>query len=541
MVYEFENFTIDENRRELVRDGDAVALQARTLDLVLYLIRHRDRVVSKDELQDEVWGTIVTEDAVARGVMKARKVLGDSPGNPRFIRTVRGRGYRFVQEPTDSAASSSNAISRARRSIAVLPFANLTGDPANQYFSDGLAEEILNLLAKIPELRVSSRTSSFLFRDSELDIRSIAGKLRVDYVLEGSLRRDGDRVRIALQLIDARDDSHVLTEIFERRLVDVFRLQADIATEIVARLHLTAASLVKPETGTTSLQAYEYYLRGRHYFYLWDGKSLDYAKLMYRKALELDPGFAKAWAGLAEALTGSRMWRETGDALLAEATNASLRAVELGPDLAESHSARGFVLTLHSDYAGATREFETALKLDPMFYEAWYLFGRARFAEGNMAEAARLFRTAGAVRPDEYQASCLAVLALQRLGDKAAIRSAAADAAARCRRRLELRPEDTRALTLGAGALVTLGHAGDALTWVEKALELAPNDVMVLHNAGCTLVTLGLIDRALDVFEQRFRLGVGFADWIDNDPDFDPIREHPRFRAMLRTGRGNAA
>ena len=419
MVYEFENFTIDENRRELVRDGEAVALEPRILDLVLYLIRHRDRVVSKDELQHEVWGTIVTEDAVARGVMKARKVLGDSPGNPRFIRTIRGRGYRFVPEPTESAAGPAHAVPRMRRSIAVLPFANLTGDPANQYFSDGLAEEILNLLAKIPELRVSSRTSSFLFRDSELDVRSIAGKLGVDYVLEGSLRRDGERVRIALQLIDARDDSHVLTEIFERRLVDVFRLQADIATEIVARLHLTTASLVQPETGTTSLQAYEYYLRGRHYFYLWDGKSLDYAKLMYRKALELDPGFAKAWAGLAETLTGSRMWREAGDALLAEATEASLRAVELGPDLAESHSARGFVLTLHGDYAGAAREFETALELDAMFYEAWYLFGRARFAEGNMAEAARLFRTAGAVRPDEYQASCLAVLALQRLGDQA--------------------------------------------------------------------------------------------------------------------------
>jgi adenylate cyclase len=418
----------------------------------------------------------------------------------------------------------------------VLPFANMTGDPANQYFSDGLAEEILNLLARIPELRVSSRTSSFVFRDSGLDVRSIANRLGVDYVLEGSLRRDGERVRIALQLIDARDDSHVLAEVFERRLVDVFRLQADIATEIVARLQLTSDALVRPDAGTRSLQAWEFYLRGRHYFYLYDGKSLDYAKLMYRKALDLDPGFAKAWAGLAEALTSSRMWREDGDALLAAATDASLRAVELGPDFAESHSARGFVLTLHGDYTGAAREFEAALELDPMFYEAWYLFGRARFAEGNMPEAVRLFRMAGAVRPDEYQASCIAVLALQRFADKAEIRAEAVDAVERCRRRLELRPDDTRALTLGAGSLVQRGEPDEALEWIEKALELRPNDVMVLHNAGCTLVNLGLIERALDVFEKRFSLGIVFADWIDNDPDFDPIREHPRFRAMLRTG-----
>lgn len=539
LVYEFGNCRIDADRREVRRDGSRVDTEPRTLDLLLYLLRFRERVVSKDELQDEVWGTIVTETAVARGIMKARKLLGDSPDNPRYIGTVRGHGYRFIGELKPTAPVPPPALGKDRRSIAVLPFANMTGDPANQFFSDGIAEEILNLLARIPELRVSSRTSSFCFRDSTLDVRAIGAKLGVEYLLEGSLRRDGSRVRIAMQLIDAREDAHVFSQVFERELVDVLHLQAEIATEVVSRLPLVTGSAVRPEAGTANPQAYEYYLRGRHYFYLWDGMSLDYAKIMYRKAIELDPGFAKAWAGLAETLTGTRMWRDSADELLNEATTASLKAVELGPDLAETRCARGFVLSLQGDYPAAATEFEAAIERDPMLYEAWYLFGRSRFAEGKHAEAARLFRTAGAVRPDEYQAACLAVLSLKQDGDEAAIRAAATEAVARSRQRLELRPDDTRALTLGAGALLELGHKDEAIAWVDRALAIRPDDIMVLHNAGCTLAAAGEIDRALDVFEKRFSFGTAFADWIDNDPDFDAVRDHPRFKAMLRAERAS--
>jgi adenylate cyclase len=541
VVYEFGNIRIDEGRREVFRDGKPSGAEPRTLDLLLYLIRYRDRVVGKDELQDEVWGTIVTEAAVARGIMKARKLIGDASAQPRYIGTVRGHGYRFIGPVEEARAVCVPEPRKERRSIAVLPFANLTGDRANQYFSDGLAEEILNLLAKLPELRVSSRTSSFCFRDSAQDIPTIAGKLGVEFVLEGSLRRDGTRIRLAVQLIDARDDAPVLSQTFERELVDVFRLQAEIASSVVARLPVLGNTSVDPEAGTGNLKAYEYYLRGRHYFYIWDGRSLEYAKLMYRKAIELDPAYAKAWAGLAETLTGARMWQDDGEALLTEATEASMRAVELAPELAESRSSRGFVLSLSGEYRDAAAEFEAAIRCDPMLYEAWYLYGRCRFAEGEMREAARLFRHAGTIRPDEYQAACLAVLALQRCGDAQEIREAVEDATRRCRRRLDLLPDDTRALTLGAGALATAGEAAEAVVWLEHALALRPDDIMVLHNAGCTFAALGEIDRALDVFEKRFSLGTAFADWINNDPDFDPIREHPRFKAMLRTGAGARA
>jgi adenylate cyclase len=536
VIWNFGTLAIDGDRREIRRDGKAVDVEPRTLDLLLYLIRHRDRAVSKDELQDQVWGTIVSDAALVRGVMKARKVLGDSTEDPRYLETVRGHGYRFVGAPQEVVLASAPDKRRSRRSIAVLPFANMTGDPANQYFSDGVAEEILNLLARIPDLRVSSRTSSFCFRDSTLDLRSIAAKLGVGFVLEGSLRRDRSRVRITVQLIDAGEDAHVLSEVFERELTDIFRLQTDIATEVVAKLQLATASLQRAAPDTANLQAYEFYLRGRHYFHLYDGPSLDYARLMYRKAIELDPEFAKAWAGLAETLTFAWMWKDSNDALLAEATQASLRAVELAPELAESRCARGFVLSLQGDYAAAAAEFDAAIERDSMLYEAWYLYGRSRFAEGEMEAAAQLFSTAAAVRPDEYQASTLAVLALQQGGDRDRQLAAAEKAVRRCRLRLDLQPDDTRALTLGAGSLLALGQTAEAVDWAERAIALRPDDIGVLHNAGCALCSAGEIDRALDVFEKRFRLGTAYADWIANDPDFDPIRDHPRFKAMLRTG-----
>ncbi len=535
MTFRFDSFRIDEDRREIWRGAALLQVEPRIFDLLLYLVRHSDRVVTKDELQDEVWGTVVTEAAVARGIMKARKLLGDTTDHPRYLKTIRGSGYRFIGASAEAPSETAPLLARDRRSIAVLPFANMSGNDENRYFSDGIAEEVLNLLAKLPELRVSSRTSSFCFRDSALDLRSIAGKLNVDYVLEGSVRRDGSRVRITVQLIDARDDAHVMSEAFEREVVDIFRLQADIATQVVARLQLATEAMNNAPRDTVSLQAYEHYLRGRHYFHLFDGKSMDYSKLMYRKAIELDSTFAKAWAGLAESLTVVWMWQSNDPAVLEEARSASRRAVELAPELAESRCARGFVLSLQGDYVAAAAEFETSIALDPMLYEAWYLYGRSRFAEGVPAEAARLFRTAAAVRPDEYQAMNLAATALRRLGEHDAMLAASAEGVRRCRQRLALRPDDTRALTLGAGSLVDLGEREEAIVWLERALDIRPNDIGVMHNCGCVYAALGEVDRALDLFERRFALGNAFADWIDNDPDFDGLREHPRFKAIRRT------
>lgn len=246
MVYEFARCSVDTGTRELSRDGAPVAIEPRALELLLYLIEHRDRAVGKDELQERVWGTIVTDGALSRCVMKLRRAVGD----PDVVRTVRGHGYRFTAPLREAALPSAAPVAAppaqdARPSIAVLPLLNLSGDPDNEYFSDGIAEEILNLLARMRDLRVASRTSSFSYRGTNADVRTIAAELDVDYVLEGSVRRAADRVRIAHQLIDARADANVWSEIYDRELTDIFALQAEIASEVVAAIDL-APSISRP-------------------------------------------------------------------------------------------------------------------------------------------------------------------------------------------------------------------------------------------------------------------------------------------------------
>ncbi len=539
MVYEFGECLFDVDSRELFRNGEAVALEPRTLELLLYLIQQRERAVSKDELQENVWGTVVTDAALARAVMKLRKALGDSSKEPHMVRTIPRHGYRFVAalSATDGKAAGEIASIEAKRrpAIAVLPLVNMSGNPENEFFSDGIAEEIINLLARIPHLRVASQTSSFSFKGKQADIRKIAAELGVDYVLEGSVRRSADRVRITTQLIDARADAHLWSEIFDRVLTDIFAVQAEIASRVVAALNLTKTGRIEPYAAAASISAYDYYLRGRYYFHQWDRGAIDFSREMFEKAIEIDPDYARAWAGLADTLTCTVMWQDESDTHLRRAREASVRALALDPELSESHCARGFILSLDREYEKAAAEFEEAIRLNPTVYESWYLYGRCRFAEGKMMEAARLFGEAARLRIEDYQAACLRTLALERAGEIESALATAREAVQRARGHLDLHPEDTRAWTLGGCALVFMGEREEGLRWAARALTISPDDIGVLHNAACAYSRAGEVETALDLFEKRFKLGKAHKDWIDNDPDFDSVRDHPRFQAMLRT------
>jgi tetratricopeptide (TPR) repeat protein len=223
------------------------------------------------------------------------------------------------------------------------------------------------------------------------------------------------------------------------------------------------------------------------------------------------------------------MWWDQSDDLLALADTSSQRALELDPSLAESHTARAFALTLLQSFEDATIAFEQAIKLDPLSYDAWYLFGRAKFAEGKPLEAAKLFEKAAEVRPDEFQASCLVTTAYTAYGD----------VERRAEYHLSLNPEDTRALTLGGCAQIDIGEHGRAIEWIEKAISIAPDDVHVLHNAGCFYAATGNTERALDLFEKRLARADIYQAWIDNDSDFDSIRDNPRFLKMLEKARSS--
>lgn len=459
---------------------------------------------------------------------------------------VEGEGVESPEELETSPGSRATGMSgtetrspgAGRRSLAVLPLVNLSGDPENEYFSDGLAEELLNLLARLPQLRVASRTSSFSFRGKDLDVRAIAEKLGVDIVLEGSVRRAGQRVRIAAQLVDARDDDHLWAETYDREIEDVFALQEEIAGCISRALRLRLspddqkALQHRPTTG--DVEAYDYYLRGRKFFEQVDRGGLEHAREMYRKAIQVDPEYTLAWAGLSQCAVWTATWVQDTPALREEAERASLRALEIAPDRAEAHASRGFALTLVKRHEEADAHFEQAVRLDPQLYDAWYFFGRAKFEQGELERAAEFFARASALRPDDYQSKALQSQALFALGRYDEAGDVGTEAARLAERHLELNPDDTRAMTMGSGAWVYAGEPEKAIRWAERAIAASPHDVAVLHNAACALASAGEVERALDTLERRMRISTTInRSWIEHDPDFDALRDHPRFKTLL--------
>ncbi|MDJ0909753.1 MAG: tetratricopeptide repeat protein [Woeseiaceae bacterium] len=541
MRISFADCIVDPARRELRRDGQLVPIEPRIYELMMYLVEHRERAVGKDELQNAVWGTVVTDSAMTRAVMKLRKAIGDRTDSVGIVKTVPRFGYRFaaevVREDNSAQELPNDGDSDARSGIAVLPLMNMSDDPDNDYFADGIAEEILNALTKIPDLRVASRTSSFTFRNSTKTLREIADVMNVETILEGSVRKSGKRVRITMQLIDAKTDTHLWSEIYDRELADIFEVQAEIAREVVSSILGSSVIDIPVYVATEDPKAYEYYLQGRQLSHLWDRGCLQRAGQLFRRAIEIDPDYARAWAGLADMASMTYMWWDQSDDLLREAEASSQRALDLAPELAESHTAKAFALTLSRDFSAATAAFERAIEIDPLLYEARYLYGRAKFAEGDYEEAARQFEEAGRLRSDDYQSVALASTAMDAAKDKDAAQAYAAEAVRRAERAVSVNPEDTRAWTLGACNLAEIGEYDRGVEWVERALEIAPEDVGVLHNAGCFFSAGGDVDRALDLFERRLAIADIYQEWIDNDVDFDAIRQHPRFIAMLEKRR----
>jgi tetratricopeptide (TPR) repeat protein len=310
-------------------------------------------------------------------------------------------------------------------------------------------------------------------------------------------------------------------------------VQSEIARCIVDAIHLEPGHCLECAAPTSNMQAYEYYLRGRQYFHSISQSGLEFARQMFTRATEIDPGFARAYAGLADAESFAAQWFERTRERLDAADRASRKALELAPHLAEARSSRGFALSLKGDFAAASREFERALELDPQNYEALYLYGRARFAEGRTAEAAALWLRAHDAQPDEYQSLALRVGALRGL-DHPDTPAAAHMALAAIERRLELNPDDVRALCLGAPILSDLGRTQEGVALAERALVLAPTDLGVLYNTACSFARGGYHGRALELLERRMQLGATiYREWVEHDSDFDGIRDDPRFIALL--------
>ncbi len=443
------------------------------------------------------------------------------------------------RQPSSAGAELTQSMEERKggiRSIAVLPFTDLSAQHDQEYFTDGVAEEILNALTKVAGLHVPARTSCFAFRGTSVDAREIGTRLGVETFLEGSIRKAGNRVRIIVQLVDAENGYHLWSERFDREIEDIFAIQDEIARSVLDALGLSLTEREKRRflrPSTTNVEAYEFYLRGRKLFQTWNRQNMEFARQMFARAVTIDPDFAAAWAGLANAYVDLYRWgRNSHD--LEEAQRTSAHALKLDSNLAEAHVAIGQALAIQRRFKDAATKFEKAIELDPTSYDAYYFYARSSFESGDLEKAVGMFEKAHRSRPEEYQAIALCALALHELGRADEARQADQQAVSSINKYLELNPNEARAYSLGANSLARLGERDHSKQWSEQAVALAPNDPVILYNAACNLAQLGEPDRALDQLERSIEAGVAVGDWIKHDPDFESLRAHPRFQAIAK-------
>jgi len=424
---------------------------------------------------------------------------------------------------------------RQAPSIAVLPFEDMSEHSDQGYFCEGIAEEILNALCKIQGLRVASRVTSFQFsrRNQGAGVGEIGEKLKVQTVLEGSVRKSGDRLRVTAQLVKTSDGYHLWSRQYDRGLEDIFRIQEEIAASIAEALSVTlhesglGAQKVTPK-------AYDFFLRGLSYFARQNVEDTIYARQMFERAIEAEPGFGRAWAGLAYTYGFEHMYFNASNVNRDEALRISRKALALAPEWPESHIAAGIAHCMVQDYDEATREFERALELNPESYEALYFFGRSKVHEGDLERALALFERAAEIRPEDYQSVLLQQQLYHSLGNPEAEMEAARKGIERARAVLDLNPDDNRALNMGAFALLRLGRKEEAVRWMEESVRKAPTDSIVHYNAACLYALAGDAEKSIDCLENcRFRVGNLNREWLLHDSDLDSVRGHPRFAEIV--------
>jgi len=436
------------------------------------------------------------------------------------------------------AGEASSVKPAPERSLAVLYFENPGGAKEDEYFRDGITEDIITELSRIKDVWVLTRSSVLAYRDKAASASEVGKQLNAAYVLEGSLRRSGDQLRITARLVETATARSVWAERYDRKLEDVFAIQDEIAQNIARALKVMLSEQEKraiAKAPTADVQAYDYYLRGRQYFHHFRVKSFEHARQMFARAIVIDPGYARAYAGVADCCSFLYMYWGAKTDDLKEAEAASRKAVELDPELAEAHVSRGLALQMTKKYQQTVEEFETAIKLNPKLFEAYYFYARACFQQGNLEKAAYLFEQACAVNPEDYQAPSLLALTYAGLGRRLEGEAASQRALAIIEKHISLHPEDARALYFGGSALVEAKQPERAKDWTERALAIDPEDPAVLYNVAGNYARLGMSEPALDCLEKAAAAGEWYKAWAEHDSDLDSLRSHPRFQALLKS------
>ncbi len=453
------------------------------------------------------------------------------------------------KEPPDRYQSALELLTDLRRasrgsvrekSVAVLYLENLSGRKEDEYFRDGITEDITTELSKIKELRVFSRSAVLVFRDKPVTPAQVSRELNALYLLEGSLRRDAERLRITAKLVETRTGHCVWAEKYDRTLQDVFTIQDEIATHIAHQLQVALTENEKKaiaKVPTSDVRAYDFYLRGRQFFHQFRRKGFDFAREMFSKAIELDPNYARAYAGIADCSAFLYFYWDSSQTNLDQADQSSRKALEIDPELAEAHASRGLTASMKKEYAEAEREFRTAMRLGPRLFEPYYYFARNCYAQGRLEDAVVWFEQASKVSPEDYQAPMLLASALNGLGLQPEALAAYRKGLAAAEKHLELHPGDSRALYFGANALSQLKERARSMEWAERALVLEGEEPQVLYNVACVYALLGEADRAVECLEKSITHGWGQREWMEHDPDLAVLHDHPRFRALMQTPR----
>lgn len=519
MQFAFDNYLLDPDRRELTRGSEVVAIGPQVFDLLLYLLRNRDRVASKDDLLDAVWGgRIVSESTLTSHINAARKAIGDTGADQRLIRTVSRKGLRFVGDVRETNSSDRPSVTVAqpagptgtsapplalpdKPSIAALPFHNLSGDPEQEYFADGVVEDITAALSRIRWLFVVARNSSFTYKGRVVDVKQVGRELGVRYILEGSVRRSANRVRITGQLIDATTGAHIWADRFEGTLDDIFDLQDQITTSVVGAIspEIERAEIERAKRKSTeSLDGYDLYLRGMAQFHRGTREAIDEALPLFYQAIDLDPDYASAygmaaWCHFWRKING---WMTDRTQEIEEGARLARRAVELGKDDAAALTRGGHALGhFGADLDSCIALLDRALMLNPNLSAAWYLGGFQRVARGEQDDAIEHFARAMRLSP--------------------------------------LDPEMVRMQAGMALAHLFAGRTDQASSWAEKAFTNLPSFLLVAVIIAASHALAGQMDDA-----QRAMLHVRRLDSalrISNLKDWLPLRR-PEDRATLADG-----
>ena len=443
-----------------------------------------------------------------------------------------------VQAAFDSGAVTLRLPSMPTKcSIAVLPFEDMSPSKDQEYLCDGIAEEILRALSRVPDLHVASRTSAFQYKHRASDIREIGARLHVDNILEGSVRRSGDRVRISAQLVNVDDGYRLWDERFDRDLSDIFAIEDEIAERIAEALKVTLVDRSEARaTDESATEAYDLYLQGRQFFHQHRRKAFETALQIFSQVIEVAPTYARAYAGIADCHSFLHLYFGRGWEAIEAADRGSAKALELDPSLSDAHASRGLALFIQQQFDAAEQHLHRAIELDPRLYDPHYISGRVCFSQGRTAEAAAHFREACSIVPEAYDSWYLLGMCYRKMSENTKARRADLECIEAVKKCVRHHPDDTRAWTMGGAVLAALGEPERAEEWVKRALAIDADEPIIEYNAACVYVRLQKHDEAIACLEASVGHGGISKDWVKNDPDLNPLRGDPRFERLL----GNA-